>query len=103
MHLLTFSGTREKDFYDMFATYGAGSYVAFAFGYESGCITTDVTAESYEYEVADPMVGEPFSNLTGDVSVTCTEAYFEPAFDDTPSPIRLSPTSSPCGPRTPTD
>lgn len=82
MHLLTFSGPREKDFYDMFATYGAGSYVAFAFGYESGCITTGVTAESYEYEVADPMVGEPFSNLTGDVSVTCTEAYFEPAFDD---------------------
>lgn len=82
MHLLTFSGPREKDFYDMFATYGAGSYVAFAFGYESGCITTDVTAESYEYEVADPMVGEPFSNLTGDVSVTCTEAYFEPALDD---------------------
>lgn len=81
MHLLTFSGTREKDFYDMFATYGAGSYVAFAFGYESGCITTDVTAESYEYEVADPMVGEPFSNLTGDVSVTCTEAYFEPALE----------------------
>lgn len=82
MHLLTFSGTREKDFYDMFATYGAGSYVAFAFGYESGCITTGVTAENYEYEVADPMVGEPFSNLTGDVSVTCTEAYFEPALDD---------------------
>ena len=81
MHLLTFSGTREKDFYDMFATYGAGSYVAFAFGYESGCITTGVTAESYEYEVADPMVGEPFSNLTGDVSVTCTEAYFEPALE----------------------
>lgn len=81
MHLLTFSGPREKDFYDMFATYGAGSYVAFAFGYESGCITTDVTAESYEYEVADPMVGEPFSNLTGDVSVTCTEAYFEPALE----------------------
>ena len=76
MHLLTFSGTREKDFYDMFATYGAGTYIAFAFGYESGCITTGVTAESYEYEVADPMVGEPFSNLTGDVSVTCTEAYF---------------------------
>ena len=48
----------------MFATYGAGSYVAFAFGYESGCITTDVTAENYEYEVAAPMVGEPFSNLT---------------------------------------
>ena len=82
MHLLTFSGTREKDFYDMFATYGAGSYVVSAFGYESGCITTDVTAENYEYEVADPMVGKPFSNLTGDVSVTCTEAYFEPAFDD---------------------
>lgn len=82
MHLLTFSGPREKDFYDMFATYGAGTYIAFAFGYESGCITTGVTAESYEYEVADPMVGEPFSNLTGDVSVTCTEAYFEPAFDD---------------------
>lgn len=82
MHLLTFSGPREKDFYDMFATYGAGSYVAFAFGYESGCITTDVTAGNYEYEVADPMVGEPFSNLTGDVSVTCTEAYFEPALDD---------------------
>ena len=81
MHLLTFSGPREKDFYDMFATYGAGSYVAFAFGYESGCITTDVTAENYEYEVADPMVGEPFSNLTGDVSVTCTEAYFEPALE----------------------
>ncbi len=81
MHLLTFSGTREKDFYDMFATYGAGTYIAFAFGYESGCITTDVTAESYEYEVADPMVGEPFSNLTGDVSVTCTEAYFEPALE----------------------
>lgn len=82
MHLLTFSGPREKDFYDMFATYGAGTYIAFAFGYESGCITTGVTAESYEYEVADPMVGEPFSNLTGDVSVTCTEAYFEPALDD---------------------
>lgn len=82
MHLLTFSGPREKDFYDVFATYGAGTYIAFAFGYESGCITTGVTAESYEYEVADPMVGEPFSNLTGDVSVTCTEAYFEPAFDD---------------------
>lgn len=82
MHLLTFSGTREKDFYDVFATYGAGTYIAFAFGYESGCITTDVTAENYEYEVADPMVGEPFSNLTGDVSVTCTEAYFEPALDD---------------------
>lgn len=82
MHLLTFSGPREKDFYDMFATYGAGTYIAFAFGYESGCITTGVTAENYEYEVADPMVGEPFSNLTGDVSVTCTEAYFEPAFDD---------------------
>lgn len=82
MHLLTFSGPREKDFYDMFATYGAGTYIAFAFGYESGCITTDVTAENYEYEVADPMVGEPFSNLTGDVSVTCTEAYFEPALDD---------------------
>lgn len=81
MHLLTFSGPREKDFYDMFATYGAGSYIAFAFGYESGCITTDVTAENYEYEVADPMVGEPFSNLTGDVSVTCTEAYFEPALE----------------------
>lgn len=81
MHLLTFSGTREKDFYDMFATYGAGTYIAFAFGYESGCITTGVTAESYEYEVADPMVGEPFSNLTGDVSVTCTEAYFEPALE----------------------
>ena len=81
MHLLTFSGPREKDFYDMFATYGAGSYVACAFGYESGCITTGVTAESYEYEVADPMVGEPFSNLTGDVSVTCTEAYFEPALE----------------------
>lgn len=81
MHLLTFSGPREKDFYDMFATYGAGSYVAFAFGYESGCITTDVTAENYEYEVADPMVGESFSNLTGDVSVTCTEAYFEPALE----------------------
>lgn len=81
MHLLTFSGPREKDFYDMFATYGAGTYIAFAFGYESGCITTDVTAESYEYEVADPMVGEPFSNLTGDVSVTCTEAYFEPALE----------------------
>lgn len=82
MHLLTFSGPREKDFYDVFATYGAGTYIAFAFGYESGCITTGVTAESYEYEVADPMVGEPFSNLTGDVSVTCTEAYFEPALDD---------------------
>lgn len=82
MHLLTFSGPREKDFYDVFATYGAGTYIAFAFGYESGCITTDVTAESYEYEVAAPMVGEPFSNLTGDVSVTCTEAYFEPALDD---------------------
>lgn len=82
MHLLTFSGPREKDFYDVFATYGAGTYIAFAFGYESGCITTDVTAENYEYEVADPMVGEPFSNLTGDVSVTCTEAYFEPALDD---------------------
>lgn len=81
MHLLTFSGPREKDFYDMFATYGAGTYIAFAFGYESGCITTGVTAESYEYEVADPMVGEPFSNLTGDVSVTCTEAYFEPALE----------------------
>lgn len=81
MHLLTFSGPREKDFYDVFATYGAGTYIAFAFGYESGCITTDVTAESYEYEVADPMVGEPFSNLTGDVSVTCTEAYFEPALE----------------------
>lgn len=81
MHLLTFSGTREKDFYDMFATYGAGTYIAFAFRYESGCITTGVTAESYEYEVADPMVGEPFSNLTGDVSVTCTEAYFEPALE----------------------
>lgn len=81
MHLLTFSGPREKDFYDMFATYGAGTYIAFAFGYESGCITTDVTAENYEYEVADPMVGEPFSNLTGDVSVTCTEAYFEPALE----------------------
>lgn len=82
MHLLTFSGPREKDFYDVFATYGAGTYIAFAFRYESGCITTDVTAENYEYEVADPMVGEPFSNLTGDVSVTCTEAYFEPALDD---------------------
>lgn len=82
MHLLTFSGPREKDFYDVFATYGAGTYIAFAFGYESGCITTGVTAENYEYEVADPMVGEPFSNLTGDVSVTCTEAYFEPALDD---------------------
>lgn len=81
MHLLTFSGPREKDFYDVFATYGAGTYIAFAFGYESGCITTGVTAESYEYEVADPMVGEPFSNLTGDVSVTCTEAYFEPALE----------------------
>lgn len=81
MHLLTFSGPREKDFYDVFATYGAGTYIAFAFGYESGCITTDVTAENYEYEVADPMVGEPFSNLTGDVSVTCTEAYFEPALE----------------------
>ena len=31
MHLLTFSGAREKDFYDMFATYGAGTYIAFAF------------------------------------------------------------------------
>lgn len=81
MHLLTLSGPREKDFYDVFATYGAGTYIAFAFGYESGCITTGVTAESYEYEVADPMVGEPFSNLTGDVSVTCTEAYFEPALE----------------------
>lgn len=81
MHLLTFSGPREKDFYDVFATYGAGTYIAFAFGYESGCITTGVTEESYEYEVADPMVGEPFSNLTGDVSVTCTEAYFEPALE----------------------
>lgn len=81
MHLLTFSGPREKDFYDVFATYGAGTYIAFAFGYESGCITTGVTAENYEYEVADPMVGEPFSNLTGDVSVTCTEAYFEPALE----------------------
>ena len=81
MHLLTFSGPREKDFYDVFATYGAGTYIAFAFGYESGCITTGVTAESYEYAVADPMVGEPFSNLTGDVSVTCTEAYFEPALE----------------------
>ena len=80
MGLLTYSGTQQKDFFDTFFQNGTGNYVAFAFGYESGCITTDVTAETFEYVVADPSVGDPFSNLTGDVSVACTDAYYEKGF-----------------------
>lgn len=79
MSLLTYTGPQTKDFYSTFFENGAGEYVAFAFGYESGCITTDVTSETFEYAVADPSVGDPFSNLTGDVSVDCTDAYYEAA------------------------
>ena len=77
MSLLTYSGPQQNDFFDTFLQNGTGNYVAFAFGYESGCITTAVTAETFEYVVADPSVGAPFSDLTGDVSVDCTNAYYE--------------------------
>lgn len=82
MDVLTFSGARQSDFYDILSKYGAGTFVAFAFGYESGCVTTAVTTKEFEYEVADPSVGDPFTRLKGDVSVDCTEAYFETAFED---------------------
>lgn len=80
MGLLTYTGVQQKDFFDTFLQNGTGSYVAFAFGYESGCITTDVTAETFEYVVSDPSVGDPFSDLTGDVSVDCVDAYYEKAY-----------------------
>lgn len=80
MGLLTYTGVQQKDFFDTFLQNGTGSYVAFAFGYESGCITTGVTAETFEYAVSDPSVGDPFSDLTGDVSVDCVDAYYEKAY-----------------------
>lgn len=79
MSLLTYTGSQTKDFFEVFFENGAGEYVAFAFGYESGCITTDVASETFEYVVADPSVGDPFSDLTGDVSVDCIDAYYEKA------------------------
>lgn len=77
------TGRRELDATLIFLEFGPGMYTAFAFGYESGVVTTDVELFDFEYveEIIDPSIGEPFSTLAADVSLECTNAYLERSED----------------------
>lgn len=83
MDKLTYSGYSSSSFIHIFENYGDGKYIAFAFGYEGGVITTGVTTIEIDYkkEVPDLTEGEPFTKLTGDQNVECTDAYYEYGYD----------------------
>lgn len=83
MDKLTCSGYSSASFIHIFENYGDGKYIAFAFGYEGGVITTGVTTIEIDYkkELPDLTEGEPFTKLTGDQNVECTDAYYEYGYD----------------------
>lgn len=84
LNVLITSGIDQRNYFEVFETYGTGTYVAFAFGAYAGARTTDVETLEIEYEeyVPDPETGNGFTKLTGDVAFEASNAYWEDGMID---------------------